>query len=77
MVRYIRTFINDENLTEDDLVNSMVGHELSGSLYSKKEFVDASANPVLFKVEGLEKKNALNPVSFELHRRRDHRLLWT
>lgn len=64
--RYIRTFINDENLTEDDLVNSMVGHELSGSLYTKKEFVDASANPVLFKVEGLEKKNALNPVSFQL-----------
>ncbi len=23
--KYIRTFINDENLTEDDLVNSMVG----------------------------------------------------
>ena len=64
--RYIRTFINDENLTEDDLVNSMVGHELSGSLYTKKKFVDASANPVLFKVEGLEKKNALDPIGFEL-----------
>lgn len=64
--RYIRTFINDENLTEDDLVNSMVGRELSGSLYTKKDFVDASTNPVLFKVEGLEKKNALSPVSFQL-----------
>ena len=64
--RYIRTFVNDENLTEDDLVNSMVGHELSGSLYSKKDFVDASANQTLFKVEGLEKKNALQPVDFEL-----------
>jgi ABC-type sugar transport system ATPase subunit len=64
--KYIRTFVNDENLTEDDLVNSMVGRELSGSLYSKKAFYDASGNPVLFKVEGLEKKNALNPVGFEL-----------
>lgn len=64
--RYIRTFINDENLTEDDLVNAMVGRELSGSLYSKKDFYDASGNPVLFKVEGLAKKNALYPVDFEL-----------
>jgi ABC-type sugar transport system ATPase subunit len=64
--KYIRTFINDENLTEDDLVNAMVGRELSGSLYSKKDFFDASSNPVLFKAEGLEKKNALNPVGFEL-----------
>jgi ABC-type sugar transport system ATPase subunit len=65
--KYIRTFINDENLTEDDLVNAMVGRELSESLYSKKDFYDASANPALLKVEGLEKKNALNPVGFELH----------
>ncbi|MFN2111863.1 MAG: ATP-binding cassette domain-containing protein, partial [Anaerolineales bacterium] len=64
--KYIRTFINDENLTEDDLVNAMVGRELSGSLYSKKDFYDASGNPVLFKVEGLAKKNALYPVDFEL-----------
>ncbi len=64
---YIRTFINDEDLTEDDLVNGMVGRELSESLYSKKEFCDASANPVLFKVEGLAKKNALDPLGFELH----------
>jgi len=65
--KYIRTFINDENLTEDDLVNAMVGRELSESLYSKKEFYDALANPVLFKVEGLAKKNALNSVEFVLH----------
>jgi ABC-type sugar transport system ATPase subunit len=66
--RYIRTYINDENLTEDDLVNAMVGRELSESLYSKKAFYDASANPVLYKVEGLSKKNALNSVGFELHK---------
>jgi len=65
---YIRTFFNDENLTEDDLVNAMVGRELSESLYSKKEFYDASGSPILFKVEGLAKKNALYPVGFELRK---------
>jgi ABC-type sugar transport system ATPase subunit len=65
--RYICTFNNNENLTEEDLVSAMVGRELSESLYSRKAFVDASANPVLFKVEGLAKKNALNPVNFKLH----------
>lgn len=63
---YICTFVNGENLTEDDLVNAMVGRELSESLYSKKEFSDASANPVLFQVNALAKKNALEPVDFEL-----------
>ncbi len=65
--KYICTFINDENLTEDDLVNAMVGRELSESLYSKKRFHDASGNPILIKVEGLAKKNALHPVEFKLH----------
>ena len=65
--RYVCTYFNDKNLTEDDLVSAMVGRELSESLYSKKSFIDASANPVLYKVEGLAKKNALNPIKFELH----------
>jgi ABC-type sugar transport system ATPase subunit len=65
--RYVCTYINDNNLTEDDLVSAMVGHELTASLYSKKVFLNASDNPVLFKVEGLAKKNSLNPIEFELH----------
>lgn len=65
--KYVCTFVNDENLSENDLVNAMVGRELSESLYSKKEFYNASATPTLFKVEGLAKENALNPVGFELH----------
>lgn len=65
--RYVCTYINDSDLTEDDLVSAMVGHELSDSLYSKKVFVDASNAPVLFKVAGLAKKNSLNPIDFELH----------
>jgi len=65
---YICTYLNDENLTEDDLVNAMVGRELSGSLYTKKDFVDASGNAKLFQVEGLAKKNALVPSDFTLYK---------
>ena len=65
--RYVSTYINDENLSEDDLVSAMVGRELTESLYSKKAYSHANDNPVLFKVEGLAKKNALNPIGFELH----------
>jgi ABC-type sugar transport system ATPase subunit len=64
--RYICTYVNDKNLSEDELVSAIVGRELSESLYSKKSFYDASGNPVLYKVEGLSKKNALNPIGFEL-----------
>lgn len=63
---YICTFINDQNLTEDDLVNAMVGRELSESLYSKKRFFDASDNPAVLSVTGLAKRNALHPTQFEL-----------
>lgn len=65
--RYVCTYINDNNLSEDDLVSAMVGHELTESLYSKKAFTYAGDNPVIFKVEGLARSNALNPIGFELH----------
>lgn len=65
---YICTFVNDENLREEDLVARMVGHDLSEGLYSKKNFVDASANEVICAVKDLAKEGALAPVSFELHR---------
>jgi ABC-type sugar transport system ATPase subunit len=65
--RYVCTYINDKDLTEDDLVSAMVGHELTESLYSKKAFNDAHNNPVLFKVQDLARKNALNSTGFELH----------
>lgn len=66
--KYIRTYVNDQTITEDDLVNAMVGRELSDRLYSKKDYYDASANPTIFKVEALEKKNALKPVDFKLQK---------
>jgi ABC-type sugar transport system ATPase subunit len=65
--RYVCTYINDDNLTEADLVSAMVGRELTESLYSKKVFTNASNNPVIYKVEGLARKNALNSLGFELH----------
>ena len=73
MVNIFARLLNDGNLTEDDLVSAMVGRELSESLYSKKIFIDASANPVFYKVEGLSKKNALSPMDLSF-RGRDNRL---
>ncbi len=64
--KYICTFDNTPELTEQDLVSRMVGRELSGSLYSKKTFVDASANPVLYEVQNLAKRGALESASFAL-----------
>lgn len=65
---YVCTFENNGDLTEADLVSKMVGRDLSGTLYSKKEFCDASENEVVCRVTGLQKKNALRPVSFEVRR---------
>ncbi len=64
---YVCTFQNDENLTEDDLVGKMVGYELSENLYAKKDFVDASQNPVMFEVKDLCKKNGVRDISLSLH----------
>lgn len=63
---YVCTFENGPALTETDLVNKMVGRDFSASLYSKKAFYDASAQPVVYQVRGLAKAGALRPVDFEL-----------
>ena len=65
---YICTFENNEDLTEGDLVNKMVGRDFSASLYSKKAYQDASANEVVYEVRGLAKRSALRPVDFQLRR---------
>ena len=61
---YVCTFVNDEHLTEADLVSKMVGRELSESLYSKKEYVDAGENPVLFEARGW--KSGMGPTTSAL-----------
>jgi ABC-type sugar transport system ATPase subunit len=65
--KYVCTFINDEDLNEEDMVSKMVGRELFGSLYSKKPYINAEANPVLLKVNNLTKRNVVDDVSFSLH----------
>lgn len=67
--QYICTFENNENLKEQDLISKMVGRDLSDNLYTRKKFYNASSEPVLYKVQDLYKKNALQPVSFELHKK--------
>ncbi len=64
---YVCTFQNDDNLTEDDLVGKMVGYELSENLYAKKQFVDASGNPVMFGVKGMSNKKGVTDVNIGLH----------
>lgn len=65
--QYVTTLINDENLTEGDLINNMVGRDLS--LYSIKNPADVINNEeVVFEVKNLAKKNALNPSNLKLHK---------
>lgn len=65
--QYITTLTNDENLTENDLINNMVGRDLT--LYSIKNPEDVINNKeVVFEVKNLAKANALNPSNVTLHR---------
>ena len=63
---YISTLPNDAQLTEEKLINNMVGRDLSSSLYSQKRYDSLSTGTVLFEVKGLSKKNAINDVSFSM-----------
>lgn len=65
--QYVTTLINDENLTENDLINNMVGRDLD--LYSIKRPEDVINNDeVIFEVKNLAKANALNPSNLQLHK---------
>ncbi len=62
---YINTLLNDGNMTEDLLINSMVGRDLSSTLYRNKVYSAVEKN-VLFEAKNICKENALNDVSFSL-----------
>lgn len=66
--QFICTLINDENLTENILVSKMVGRELSGSLYVKKDYELSANKEILFEVKGLSKKNSVNNINFKLNK---------
>jgi ABC-type sugar transport system ATPase subunit len=62
------TLVNDERLTENDLINNMVGRDLSGNLYKVKTQSGAQEGPPLLEVKNLVKKNTLRETSFSLSR---------
>ncbi|MDD3796298.1 MAG: sugar ABC transporter ATP-binding protein [Lachnospiraceae bacterium] len=65
--QYVTTLINDEKLTENDLINNMVGRDLH--LYSLKNPEDVIKNEeVVFEVRNLSKLHALKPSELKLHR---------
>ncbi len=64
--QYVCTLKNDLNMTEDLLINNMVGRDLSGSLYNQKEYTQNPNAEIIFEVKNLSKKNALHPTSFSL-----------
>ncbi|MDO4322537.1 MAG: sugar ABC transporter ATP-binding protein [Lachnospiraceae bacterium] len=65
--QYVTTLLNDENLTENDLINNMVGRDLT--LYSIKKPQDVIHNEeVVFEVKNLAKAHALNPSNLQLHK---------
>ena len=57
---FVATLENDDDLTETDLINSMVGRNLS-SLYGIKQQPGDTNGEVLLEVQGLHKTNALLP----------------
>lgn len=65
---FVDTLINDESLTENVLVSSMVGRELSDSLYARKVYRNVENEEVLMKVVGFEKENAVYDINFELRK---------
>jgi ABC-type sugar transport system ATPase subunit len=65
---YVTTIKNTDSLTENDLINCMVGRDLSESLYSRKEHSSADKSVVLLEVKELSKKKALNSTSLKLHK---------
>ena len=65
--QYVTTLINDENMTENDLINNMVGRDLN--LYSIKDPADViHSDEVIFEVKNLAKAHALNPSDLKLHK---------
>jgi ABC-type sugar transport system ATPase subunit len=64
--KFAVTLTNDGGITENDLINNMVGRDLSGNLYRIKTASGAQTGGPLFEAHGLAKWNALRETSFSL-----------
>lgn len=65
---YITTYENNETIQESDLVNSMVGRDLSNILYMFDNKQSSVGSDIVFEVRGLKKRGVLNETSFAAHR---------
>jgi len=65
--KLVTTLTNSESITENDLINGMVGRDL-GNLYGIKTETGALGSELVFEVKGLSKKNGLKPVDLHLIR---------
>ena len=64
--KFVATLVNDGGVTENDLINNMVGRDLSGHLYKIKTSPTAQAGEPLFEARGLTKRNVISETSFAL-----------
>jgi ABC-type sugar transport system ATPase subunit len=60
--------VNGGGVTENDLINNMVGRDLSDSLYKIKTSSGAQTGEPLFEASGLAKRSVLSDISFMLAR---------
>ena len=65
---FINTFLNDDQLTENILISSMVGRDFSSSIYSKKQSTVPPDAPVTFRAEGFTKGHTVMDVSFSVRK---------
>ncbi|MDR3211750.1 MAG: sugar ABC transporter ATP-binding protein [Planctomycetota bacterium] len=65
--RFVTTLANDGSVSENDLINNMVGRDLSRSLYQIKTTGNAKSGAPLLQVRGLAKARALNDSSLDLN----------
>ncbi|MDR1612029.1 MAG: sugar ABC transporter ATP-binding protein [Planctomycetota bacterium] len=64
---FVATLENTPELSESELINNMVGRDLSASLYRIKTVSGAAPDaPTLLEVRGLAKKSSLNPTDLKL-----------
>ena len=62
----VTTLSNANTITENDLINGMVGRDYSTSLYGIKTEIGTQNNEVILEVKGLSNKNGLKPVNLHL-----------
>lgn len=65
--QYVTTLVNGPDMTEADLINNMVGRDLSDSLYGIKQSSQRQ-DEVVLEVKGLQKKGALNSADLKLYK---------